>query len=143
MTRTRKLLVACMAVALVAVAIVTAPSSGDSTYRVDVVYDDSRGLVPGQLVQVAGARVGSIKDVVLTRDFKARVQLEVDQDFAPFREDARCTIKPQGLIAENYVECDPGTPDAPPLKGAGDAAPTVPVERTTQPVRSTSAAPRL
>ncbi len=29
-----------------------------TSYRVDVVFDDSRGLIPGQLVQVAGARVG-------------------------------------------------------------------------------------
>lgn len=124
-------------VLLAAGAAIAAPSSGGSDYRVDVVFDDSRGLVPGQLVQVAGARVGTIDDVSLTRDFKARVHLEVDRDFAPFREDAQCTIKPQGLIAENYVECDPGSPDAEPLRGRGGERPTVPVEQTTQPVALT------
>jgi virulence factor Mce-like protein len=114
-----------------------APSGDGDDYRVDVVFDDSRGLVPGQLVQVAGARVGTITDVTLTRDYKARVHLKVDPQFAPFREDAECTIKPQGLIAENYVECVPGSPDARPMRGRGDAPPTVPVERTTQPVALT------
>jgi virulence factor Mce-like protein len=116
---------------------IAAPSQDGSDYRVDVVFDDSRGLVPGQLVQVAGARVGTITDVTVTRDYKARVHLEVDRKFAPFRADATCTIKPQGLIAENYVECVPGSPDARPLRGRGDAPPTVPVERTTQPVALT------
>jgi ABC-type transporter Mla subunit MlaD len=93
--------------------------------------------VAGQLVQVAGARVGKITDVSLTREFRARVHMEVDGKFAPFREDATCTIKPQGLIAENYVQCDPGTPDAKPLRARGDSVPTVDVERTTQPVSLT------
>ena len=48
-------------------------------------------------------------------DFKARVHMRVDPRFAPFRDDATCTIKPQGLIAENYVDCRPGAP-------RGDAA---------------------
>jgi virulence factor Mce-like protein len=121
-----------------AAAVVTLPSSGStSAYEVDVVFDDSRGLLVGQLVQIAGARVGSIVEVTVTDDYKARVHMTVDRRFAPFREDATCTIKPSGLIAENYVQCDPGTPDAPPLRGRGDEAPTVPVENTTQPVSLT------
>ena len=62
--------------ACVAVAAIVAPASpGDSEYRVDVVFDDARGLVPGQLVQIAGARVGTIEDVSVTRDFKARIHM--------------------------------------------------------------------
>jgi virulence factor Mce-like protein len=110
---------------------------GGDRYRVDVVFDHARGLIPGQLVQIAGGRVGEIEEVSVTEDFKARLSLSVDGRFAPFREDARCTIRPQGLIAENYVECFPGTPDAAELRPEGDDPPTVPVERTTQPVNLT------
>lgn len=110
---------------------------GGDRYRVDVVFDHARGLIPGQLVQIAGGRVGEIEEISVTEDFKARLSLSVDGRFAPFREDARCTIRPQGLIAENYVECFPGTPDAAELQPAGDHPPTVPVERTTQPVNLT------
>ncbi|HYI35065.1 MAG TPA: MlaD family protein [Thermoleophilaceae bacterium] len=138
MTRRRPWAAAAVAAACCGIAAaIAAPSSGDSDYRVDVVFDDSRGLIPGQLVQVAGARVGSIEDVSVTRSYKARVHMRVDRRFAPFRTDARCTIKPQGLIAENYVQCDPGSPDARELRGRGGRAPTVPVERTTQPVSLT------
>lgn len=124
---------ACAAIAAIAVS----SSSGESKYSVDVIFDDSRGLSAGQLVEVAGAKVGTIADVSVTRDYKARVHLRVDRKFAPFRKNAKCAIKPQGLIAENYVDCDPGTPSAPELRSAGGQAPTVAVERTTQPVNLT------
>lgn len=118
----------------IALGVLLTPAQSASDYRVDVVFDDSQGLIPGQNVQIAGAKVGTIKDVVLTPDFKARIQMKVDGEYAPFKKDARCTIRPQGLIAEYYVDCDPGSPDSPALEGNGDTAPTVPVERTTAPV---------
>ena len=103
------------------------------TYHVDVIFDNARGLLNGQLVEIAGARVGEIDDVSVTKDYKARISLSVDGRFAPFREDATCTIRPQGLIAENFVQCDPGTPNSPELRGAAGQPPTVPVDHTTQP----------
>jgi virulence factor Mce-like protein len=107
---------------------------GASDYRVDAIFDTAKGIIPGQLVKVAGARVGKVEDVRLTRDYKARIELTVDRRFAPFRANASCSIQPEGLLAENFVQCDPGTPAARPLRGAGDATPTVPVERNTVPV---------
>ncbi len=109
----------------------------DSTYRVDVIFDTAKGIIPGQLVKIAGARVGRIKDVVLTPDFKARIQMEVDRRFAPFRKDARCEIQPEGLISERFVQCEPGTPAAGALTPAGGQAATVPVTNTSVPVAIT------
>src|SRR5205085_308213 len=111
-----------------------ARARGDSAYRVDVIFDSSKGIIPGQLVKIAGARVGKVKDVSLTGDYKARIQLEVERRFAPFRTDAACSIQPEGLLAENFVQCDPGTPAGRPLRAQDGKAPTVPVERTTVPV---------
>jgi ABC-type transporter Mla subunit MlaD len=113
----------------------TATSSGaGSTYRVDVLFDTAKGIIPGQLAKIAGAKVGKVVDVKLTDDFKARIQLEVDGRFSPFHTDASCSIQPEGLISENFVQCDPGTADAPPLNGKDGKAPTVPVDRTTVPI---------
>lgn len=121
-------------VILAALAAAFAPqSSADSDYRVDVIFDTAKGIVPGQLVKVAGVRAGSIEEVRLTPDQKARISLSVDAEFGPFRAGARCRILPQGLISENFVECDPGS-SGPPLRGTADGVPTVPVERTTVPV---------
>jgi ABC-type transporter Mla subunit MlaD len=112
-------------------------SQATSDYHVDVIFDNARGLVPGQLVEVAGGRVGKIEKVSLTADFKARISLSVDGRFAPFHKDARCSIRPQGLIAEHFVQCDPGTAKAPELRGQGGQPPTVPVTHTTEPVTLT------
>lgn len=113
----------------------TSPTSGAaSTYRFDVIFDNAKGIVPGQLAKIAGARVGKVKEVKLEQDYKARIQLEVDGRFAPFHTDATCTLQPEGLISENFVQCDPGSTAAPRLEGKGDKAPTVPVEHTTEPI---------
>src|SRR3954454_19727666 len=114
-----------------------AAGSASGETHVDVIFDNARGLLPGQLVEIAGARVGQIDDVSVTKDFKARISTSIDSRFAPFRKDATCTIRPEGLIAENYVQCDPGSPDSPELRGVGGVPPTVPVEHTTQPVNLT------
>ncbi|HVS29071.1 MAG TPA: MlaD family protein [Solirubrobacteraceae bacterium] len=110
------------------------PSRGGGQYRVDAIFDTAKGIIPGQLVKVAGAQVGTVSDVKLTPDYKARIQLLVDRRFAPFRSDASCSIKPEALIAENFVQCDPGTPSGRPLKATGGKAPTVPLTRTAVPV---------
>jgi ABC-type transporter Mla subunit MlaD len=60
--------------------------------------------------------------------------MEVEEGFAPFRADAECTIRPQSLIGEKFVQCHPGTPDRPPLADGDDGAPTVPLEQTHSPV---------
>lgn len=104
-----------------------------SEYRVDAIFDTARGLLPGQLVKVAGARVGRIEDVVLTPDNKARVQMHVVERFRPFRADASCSIQPEGLIGERFVQCEPGDPRKPELRARGEHPPTVPVQRTRQP----------
>lgn len=130
----RLLALAVLAAVALAISVTLTPAQGAGDYRIDVVFDDSQGLIPGQNVQIAGAKVGTIKDIVLTPDFKARIQMKIDGEFAPFKKDATCTIRPQGLIAEYYVDCDPGSPDGVPLEGHGKTAPTVPVGHTTAPV---------
>lgn len=109
-------------------------AQGSSDSRFDVIFDDARGLVGGQLVKIAGAKAGTIQDVVVTPDFKARIEATVDSRFMPFHQNATCTIRPEGLIAENYVDCDPGTADSPVLAATGGHPPTVPVINTTEPV---------
>lgn len=135
--RLAALALAIAAAAVGGLALASPRASGDSSYRVDAIFDTAKGIIPGQLVKIAGARVGSIEDVTLTPDYKARITLSVDSRFAPFRSDATCQIKPEGLTAENFVQCDPGSPGGRTLRGRGGHAPTVPVERTAIPVNLT------
>ncbi len=133
MRRVAGLLLVVAAVAAAAT-VLPRPARGDSNYTFAAIFDDARGIVPGQLLKIAGANAGSIVRVTITPTFRARIEMTVSRRFAPFRADAHCTIRPQGLIAENYVDCNPGLPSAPPLKAQGERLPTVPVSQTTEPV---------
>ncbi len=104
-----------------------------STGRVDVVFDTAKGMVPGQLVKIAGARAGHVDAVHLTTDHRARMELRIEDRFLPFHADASCRILPEGPISENYVECAPGVRQERPLASAR-GVPTVPVGQTTAPV---------
>src|SRR5688500_18464851 len=109
-------------------------------YEVRAIFDNVSGAVEGEDVKIAGARVGAIKELDVTEDKKAIVVLEIEEPgFEPFHADAKCTIRPQSLIGEKFVECDPGRADEPALEevpegedGAGQAM--LPIERTSSPV---------
>jgi len=129
-------LLGLVAITAVAVAIATgaADSNAASSGRFDVIFDNARGLVAGQLVKIAGAPAGTIDNVVVTPAFKARIEASVQRRFLPFHQDATCTIRPEALVAENYLECDPGSAASPALRGQAGFPPTVPVTHTTEPV---------
>lgn len=123
--------------AVVAFAIaVTGCGAGGSRggYRVDALFDNASFLIPGQDVRIAGANVGTVTDVTVTPDHRARISMKVDDRFAPFRSDADCFIAPQSLIGERFIQCAPGTPRGHELKASGGHAPTVPVSNTHSPV---------
>ncbi|UTI66742.1 MlaD family protein [Paraconexibacter antarcticus] len=107
--------------------------TGPPRYRAAAVFDTAKGIVPGQLVKIAGVRAGTVDAVAITGANKARLSFHVDAKFAPFRSDARCRILPEGLISENFVECDPGVARTR-LPAAGDGTPTVRLARTSAPV---------
>jgi virulence factor Mce-like protein len=127
---------AAIAALAIAAAALAGASGGDKagTYRIDAIFDSAGFLTPGVDVRIGGARVGKVRDLTLTRDHKARVEMDVESRFAPFRADADCNIQPQSLISEKFVECAPGTPAAPALRPAGGLPATVPVTGTHAPV---------
>jgi ABC-type transporter Mla subunit MlaD len=83
-------------VAAVAALIVGSSAQGSSAARFDVIFDNARGLIGGQLVKIAGAKAGTVTNVVVTPDFKARIEATVASRFFPFHKDATCTIRPEG-----------------------------------------------
>jgi ABC-type transporter Mla subunit MlaD len=127
--------IAAIIAALIAVVAIlatgTASGGDDGNYEVRAIFDNAAFLVPGEEVRVAGANVGVVSDVEVTGleepvhedgspdPGKAAVVLRIDDPgFQDFREDASCLIRPQSLIGEKYVECEPTQPRA-----AGSAAP--------------------
>lgn len=102
-------------------------ASGDDggAYEVRAIFDTGGFVVPGEEVRVAGASVGTISEVDVTGADEiahedgstdpgsAVVVLEIDDPgFRDFREDASCVIRPQSLLGEKFVECNPTQPRA-------------------------------
>jgi virulence factor Mce-like protein len=135
----RRLLWTGAVVLVLAGALMTSAAGGDdgsggSAYRVDAIFDNAGFLIPDQDVKIAGAKVGKVAEIHLTPDRKARISMDIDRAFAPFRSDADCTIQPQSLIGEKFIQCTPGTVDGRPLQAVGDTPPTVPLSGTHAPV---------
>jgi ABC-type transporter Mla subunit MlaD len=111
---------------------------GDGTYQVRAIFDNAGFAVPGETVRIAGAPVGSIASLSVTASYQAAVTITVDNGFVPFHANATCAIRPQSLIAERYVDCNPGTSGTPPLRrikrGPGAGSYLLPATQTSSPI---------
>jgi ABC-type transporter Mla subunit MlaD len=111
----------------------------DDAYFVRAIFDNAANLVQGEDVKIAGAVIGAVDTLEVTDDNKAAVVLRVDdEDFTPWKTDANCTIRPQSLIGEKFVECEPGSTSAQALDeiqdGDGEGEHLLPVANTSSPV---------
>jgi ABC-type transporter Mla subunit MlaD len=115
----RRLLAAAVILAAVAFPVISAATTGEpsatGTYKIQ--FDNAFGLVSGADFKVAGVPAGTIQSVGLpsackagqTRDCYAQVTVKVTQDgFGAFHEDAFCESRPQSLIGEYFIDCQPG-----------------------------------
>lgn len=126
----------------IAVAFVVATGASDAphkTYLVRAIFDDASFAVQGEDVRIAGANVGSIQSLGVTSGKRAEVTISIgNPDFTPFHNNAHCAIRPQSLIGEEYVDCQPGTLNAPALplikQGPGTGSHYLPVTRTSSPI---------
>jgi virulence factor Mce-like protein len=90
---------------------------GDPTYK--VALDNAFGLVNGEQVKVAGVPAGKISNIDLPKDCisgqrpsdcGALVTVQVNQTgFGQFHTSATCESRPQSLIGEYFLNCDPGS----------------------------------
>jgi phospholipid/cholesterol/gamma-HCH transport system substrate-binding protein len=129
--------------ALAALLLVT--REDDEAYRVRAIFDNAGFVIPGEDVKVAGVKVGTVEDVEVTPEFKAAVVLKIDDPgYQDFRSDAKCIVRPQSLIGEKFVECEPtqtrGVGAEPPGElrviddGPGEGQRLLPVENTERSV---------
>lgn len=122
-----------------------AGESDENAYLVRAEFRNAFSVIPGEDVKIAGVFVGKIEDLEVTPRNTADVVLRIEKEgFKDFRSDATCTIRPQSLIGEKFVECTPtrpreeGAPIPPPLKrieeGEGEGQFRLPLDRTSRPV---------
>jgi virulence factor Mce-like protein len=108
----RRILIIALSLGAGAAFVLLAAGSGSGpdhpSYTVEL--DNAFGLTEGSDVKVAGVRAGKIEKIGLDhRTKRALVTLGVTATgFGSFRSDVSCAVKPQSLIGEYFVDCDPG-----------------------------------
>jgi virulence factor Mce-like protein len=100
----------------------------ESGNQFTVEFDNAFGLVKGGDVKIAGVRSGTIKNLRLDmKTHKALIDFELTkQGFGSLRRDTTCESRPQSLIGEYFIDCNPGR--SPQTLKAGA---TIPVTQTT------------
>ena len=129
----RLLAFGAVAAALAAAFLLTGASVKNKKRTYKVEFDNAFGLVEGGDFRVGGVRAGKTPSFTVRKQKGhhplAVATAEINQPgFDDFRADASCDIKPQSLIGEYYVDCQPGTSKKKlPTDGSG----TVRVTHTT------------
>jgi phospholipid/cholesterol/gamma-HCH transport system substrate-binding protein len=101
----RLLVIAAIVAAIAVVATVLLNPGPD--YVVRARFADASQLVRGNLVQVAGVKVGSISRIRLTDDGQAEVAMKIDDpEYRPLRRGTRAIIRQASLsgVANRYVD---------------------------------------
>src|SRR5215212_6175685 len=140
----RRLIYICLFVAIVpwiVIGIVREATDDDTKdhYFVRAIFDNASTIVPGEDVKIAGVPVGIVSGMEVTPAKQAAVTLQInDEKFTPFKDDASCRIRLQGLIGERFVECEPGSASSRELakveRGDGKGERLLPVRQTSAPV---------
>ncbi len=109
----RRAVLTLLLVAGVGVAYIAATGAGQNADKGKywVQFDNAFGLIQGGDLKVAGVRAGKITDIKLDKRTKhALVGFKIDKNgFGSLRSDAFCESRPQSLIGEYFVDCQPGT----------------------------------
>jgi phospholipid/cholesterol/gamma-HCH transport system substrate-binding protein len=113
--------VAWAAVLGAAVVVAVTLLGGGEPYRIDVRFVNASQLVPGNLVQVAGQKAGTVETIRLDRDGLALVTLELDDEYAPLRRGTLVTVRQTSLsgIANRYLDLRLAPAGADPIASGG------------------------
>ncbi|MGZ4175124.1 MAG: MlaD family protein [Solirubrobacteraceae bacterium] len=105
----------------------TGASKGTAQGTYKIQFQNAFGLVTGADFKVAGVPAGTIKSIDLDqKSLNAVVTIQVNRSgFGQFHQDASCASRPESLIGEYFVDCNPGS-SGPVLKTGA----TIPVSHT-------------
>jgi phospholipid/cholesterol/gamma-HCH transport system substrate-binding protein len=110
-------LVAAGALALVVLIVAYILFSGGGGASYQLLFANASQLVRGDQVQVGGVPVGSVTDIKLTRNYKARVTIHVESSLTPLHEGTTAQVRVPSLttVAGRYVALVPGPNNRPAL----------------------------
>jgi phospholipid/cholesterol/gamma-HCH transport system substrate-binding protein len=100
-------LVGLVAVLYLAIQVGSARFFGSDSYTLEARFSSASGVNPGSRVEIAGVRVGSVRDVVLDDNFFAIVTLELPNALE-MDDDTIASVKTAGLIGDRFINLSPG-----------------------------------
>ena len=74
------------------------------------VFDETGGLKPRAPVVISGVKVGQVKSIALNKDFRARVEIDVDRNLK-LPSDTTASIVTAGLLGDRYITLGIGGED--------------------------------
>jgi phospholipid/cholesterol/gamma-HCH transport system substrate-binding protein len=81
-------------------------------YRLDALFDTVQDLKIGSSVKIAGVEIGRVEKIKLDGN-KVRVTMKIHSS-AVVKTDSKAVVKFTGLMGQNFVAIDFGSPTAPP-----------------------------
>src|SRR5215212_1931642 len=89
-------------VAVLLIAYILFAGGGDYSVRLRVL--NGQQLVNGNLVEIAGVKVGAVTDRDITDDGEAEIEIELDEDHSPLRRGTTAIIRQGSLssVANRY-----------------------------------------
>ncbi len=116
------IVIGCSAILLIALAIPLMGLELDTQKTITIDLPTATGLRPSSEVRYAGAPIGKILEIKplsweerSKEGFPVRVVASIDEDTPEFRADSMAEIASDTLLAEKFIDIDPGTAQAPPL----------------------------
>ena len=89
-------------------------------YHVNALFNTAQELKVGDNVKMAGVEIGRVEKIALA-DGKVKVTMKLHPD-AVVKTDSKAVIKFTGLMGQNFVSINFGSPDAPKARGRRGAA---------------------
>lgn len=86
---------------------------GGSTHSMQITFATADGLVAGSDVLEAGARVGSVTNIVPTESEGALVTVAISDTYWPLHAGLDAQIRPKSLLGEDYIDLEDGPATAP------------------------------
>jgi phospholipid/cholesterol/gamma-HCH transport system substrate-binding protein len=84
---------------------------GQQGYRVEAIVPNAFGLSKNADIRQAGVKIGKVTEIRNVGNTTV-FMLELDDEHAPVYRDATVLIRTKSVAGENYVELDPGRPQA-------------------------------
>ena len=120
-----------LVVAVIILEMIGAADFFKTGYQINGFFKNAQELKKGDLVKLAGVEIGRVETIELTNSL-AQVTMKIKGKYR-IKTDAKAAIKFTGLMGQNFISIEEGTPDAPWIEKVERGTPKPSLQTTEQP----------